>query len=146
MLIESSAAGGYWYDLRRFFCIGAPPKALQEAYAIVKEARAIMAANLKPGTLTAVALKANDKFLKSKGCPPESRSAGHGQGLGLVERPLIHVKELAKLEAGMVISLHPTARTKQAMACIADTYVIGDSGAVPLYGNLFDDGDITIIE
>ncbi len=146
MLIESSAAGGYWYDLRRFFCIGAPPKALHEAYAIAKEARAIMAAKLKPGTLTAVALKAGDKFLKSKGCPPESRSSGHGQGLGLVERPLIHVNEPAKIEAGMIFSLHPTARTKQAMACIADTYVIGDSGAIPLYRPLFDDSDITIIE
>jgi len=146
LLIESSAAGGYWYDLRRFFFIGTPPKELQEAYNIVKEARTIMAANLKPGTLTAVALNAGDEFLKSKGCPPESRAAGHGQGLDLVERPIIHVEEPAKIEAGMVISLHPTARTKNAMACIADTYVVGDSDAVPLYRNLFDDGDITIIE
>jgi len=146
LLIESSAAGGYWYDLRRFFSLGAPSKELQEAYKIAKEARNLMAANLKPGALTAAALSASDEFLLKNGCPPESRAAGHGQGLDLVERPVIHAKEPAILSAGMVISLHPTAKTKQAAASISDTYVVGDSGAVPLYRNLFEDGDITVIE
>jgi len=49
LLIESSAAGGYWYDMRRFFCIGPVPEELQEAYEINIESRAIMAKNLKPG-------------------------------------------------------------------------------------------------
>jgi hypothetical protein len=45
LLIESSVAGGYWYDLRRFLCIGRVPKEVQEAFEIVKESWAIMAAN-----------------------------------------------------------------------------------------------------
>ena len=49
LLIESSAPGGYWYDLRRLLCIGRVPEGLQEAHEIVKEARAIMAKNCKPG-------------------------------------------------------------------------------------------------
>lgn len=145
ILIESSAAGGYWYDLRRFICIGSAPKELQDAHAIVKEARNILAANLKPGVVPGVALEASDQFLKSKGCPPESRVAGHGQGLDLVERPVVRPEETAKLQAGMVISLHPTAKTKYTAACLADTYVIGESGAVPLYGNLFDDNELFIV-
>jgi Xaa-Pro aminopeptidase len=145
ILIESSAAGGYWYDLRRFLCIGSAPKELQEAYALVKEARSILAANLKPGVVPGVALDASDEFLKSKGCPPEARVAGHGQGLDLVERPVVRREEMAKLQAGMVISLHPTAKTKHAAASLADTYVIGDSGAVPMYGNLFDDNELVIV-
>ena len=145
ILIESSAAGGYWYDLRRFICIGSAPGALQEAYAIVKEARSIMAANLKPGVAPGVALDASDEFLKSKGCPPEARVAGHGQGLDLVERPVVRREETALLQEGMVISLHPTAKTKYAAACIADTYVIGNSGAVPLYKNLFDDNELCVV-
>lgn len=145
MLVESSAAGGYWYDLRRFLCIGSVPKELQEAWEIVKEARAIMAANLKPGAVPDVALDASDAFLRSKGCPPESRVAGHGQGLDLVERPVVRPEEPAKLEVGMVVSLHPTARTKHAAACISDTYVITGSGAVPMYKNLFDDNEIAVV-
>jgi Xaa-Pro aminopeptidase len=145
LLIESSVAGGYWYDLRRFLCIGHVPKELQEAYEIVKEATGIMAKNLKPGAVPGVALSASDEFLKSKGCPPEPRVGGHGQGVDLVERPVIHRGEPATLEVGMVLSLHPTARTKYAMASIADTYAITDSGAVPLYRNLFDDNEIPVI-
>ncbi|MDH3287531.1 MAG: M24 family metallopeptidase [Betaproteobacteria bacterium] len=145
MLIESSAAGGYWYDLRRFVCIGKAPAAVEEAYALVKEARKILAANLKPGVVPGVALKASDEFLKSKGCPPEERVAGHGQGLDLVERPVVRYEETAMLEPGMVISLHPTAKTKHASACIADTYVIGNSGAVPLYANLLEDDELAVV-
>jgi Xaa-Pro aminopeptidase len=145
MLAESSMAGGYWYDLRRFLSIGPVPEAYREAHAIVKEARSIMAENSKPGLLPKVALDACDKFLKSKGCPPEARVAGHGQGLDLVERPVYRREEVAKLEAGMIVCLHPTAKTKHAAVCISDTYVVSGSGAVPLYGNLFEDDEIAVI-
>ena len=142
ILIESSIACGYWYDLRRFMCIGSVPKETQEAYEIAKEARRRMAAALKPGVSAGAGVEASDKYLKTKGCPPEARAAGHGQGVGLVERPVISKEDPAIIEAGMIISLHPTARTKSAAASLSDTYVITDAGAVPIYQNLFDDNEI----
>jgi Xaa-Pro aminopeptidase len=145
ILIESSAAGGYWYDLRRFLFIGKPPAELLEAHAVAKEARSILAANLKPGTAPAAALAESDEFLKSKGSPPEARVAGHGQGLDLVERPVVRPEETAELQSDMVISLHPTAKIRNAAVGLADTYVIGSSGAVPIYQNLFDDSDIVAV-
>jgi Xaa-Pro aminopeptidase len=144
LLIESSAPGGYWYDLRRLLCLGSIPNELQEAHEIVKEARDIMARNCKAGVVPGVALNACDEFLKSRGCPPESRVGGHGQGLDLVERPVIHPDEPAKFEVGMVVSLHPTARSKHVTASLSDTYVITNSGAVPIYQNLFDDDKIVL--
>ncbi|HBB17357.1 MAG TPA: hypothetical protein DCZ97_10325, partial [Syntrophus sp. (in: bacteria)] len=86
-----------------------------------------------------------DKFLKSKGCPAEARVAAHGQGLDLVERPVYRREEVCKLEPGMIVCLHPTAKTKHAAVCISDTYVIAETGAVPLYKNLFDDSEIAVI-
>lgn len=145
LLIESSAAGGYWYDLRRFLCIGSVPQEIQEAHEIVKEARSVMAAHMKPGITPAAALDASDEFLKSRGCPPEARVAGHGQGLDLVERPVVRREETAALEPGMVVSLHPTAKTKRVGASISDTYVITESGAVPIYEDLFDDDRIAVV-
>jgi hypothetical protein len=44
-----------------------------------------------------------------------------------------------------VLSLHPTARTKHAAASLSDTYIIAESGAVPLYKNLFDDDRIAVV-
>lgn len=145
MLMESSAPGGYWYDLRRFLSIGPVPAELREAHAIAKEARSIMARHSKPGVYPRVALEASNKFLKSKGCPPEARIAGHGQGLDLVERPVYHQEENTKLKIGMIVCLHPTARMKHAMVCLSDTYVIAESGAVPLYKELFEDDQIAVV-
>lgn len=145
LLMESSVASGYWYDLRRFLCFGSVPNELQEAMEIAKEARNIMEVNCKHGLATSVALDASNKFLKSKGCPTEHRVGGHGQGLDLVERPVFHSDEPAKLEEGMVVSLHPTAVTKNALGSLSDTYVITSSGAVPIYKNLYDDNEIAIL-
>ncbi|MEI7672005.1 MAG: M24 family metallopeptidase, partial [Deltaproteobacteria bacterium] len=145
LLIESSMAGGYWYDLRRFLSVGPVPEAYQEAWAIAMEARAIMANNCKPGMLPVEAVDACDAFLKSKGCPPEDRVSGHGQGLDLVERPAFLKDEVCKLETGMIVCLHPTAKTKHAAVCLADTYIVTTAGAAPLYRNIFDDSEICVV-
>ncbi len=104
-----------------------------------------MAANCKPGLLPGVAVEACDKFLIGKGCPAENRVSGHGQGLDLVERPVFLKNEVCKLEVGMIVCLHPTAKTKDAAVCLSDTYVVTESGAVPLYKNLFDDDEIEVV-
>ena len=145
LLVESSMPGGYWYDLRRFFSIGPVPSELQEAHAIALEARRLMAAHSKPGVMPGIALETSNRFLVEKGCPAEARIAAHGQGLGLVERPVYHTSEPSPFAVDMVVCLHPTAKTKHAMACLADTYVIAESGAVPLYKELFEDSEIAVV-
>ena len=145
ILIESSVPCGYWYDMRRFMCIGPVPEATQEAYDITKEARRHMAAALVPGATPGDGVDASDKYLATLGCPPENRAAGHGQGIALVERPIISREDPAIIKAGMVVALHPTAVTDSALGCIADTYVITDAGAVPIYRNVFDDNEIVDI-
>lgn len=142
ILIESSARGGYWYDLRRFFFIGSAPESLKEAYRIALEARDLLASHLKPGFPASEASKACDEFLKSNGCPAEARVSGHGQGVDLVERPILRAEEPVNIAEGMVVSLHPVARTKEASATIADTYIVTKSGAKPIYKVLFEDNEI----
>jgi hypothetical protein len=62
-----------------------------------------------------------------------------------VERPVFLKDEVCRLEVGMIVCLHPTARTKHATVCLSDTYVVNESGAVPLYKNLFDDNEIAVV-
>lgn len=64
------------------------------------------------------------------------------EGVDPAERPVVLREEPAKLEVGMVVSLHPAARIAKAMTSISDTYVITNSDVVPLYENLFDDNEI----
>ncbi|MFH0848579.1 MAG: M24 family metallopeptidase [archaeon] len=144
-LIESSAAGGYWYDLRRMMSVGPVPKEMQEAYDIVKEARQIMADNIKVGQKFGPALDASDNFLKSKGCPPEARMGGHGQGLDLAERPIIRHDEPAVAQEGMIVIPHPTASYKGYDAVIGDNMLVTKNGCVPFYKSLFDTDEIAIV-
>jgi Xaa-Pro aminopeptidase len=145
LLIEASAAGGYYYDLRRFLCIGDIPAELRDAHRAALEARAVMAKNLKPGVTPAHALEASDAFLQAQGYPPETRMAGHGQGLDIGERPLMRRDEPAVMEPGIVTSVHPTAKAKHLAVNIADNFVISESGAVPLYKPLHDDAEIAVV-
>ena len=142
ILIESSGRGGYWYDLRRTLCIGNAPEELRKAHAICQEAKRILAANCVAGTMPGDALKASDDVLSSKLCPKEDRCAGHGQGLDLVERPLIRPEEKTKLQSGMVLSLHPTAKTRFATVSLSDNYLVTSSGTLPLSLSLLEDDEI----
>ncbi|MFH0848585.1 MAG: M24 family metallopeptidase [archaeon] len=144
-LIENSNAGGYWYDLRRMGSLGPVPKEMQEAYDIVKEARQIMADNIKVGQKFGPALAASDNFLKSKGLPPEDRMGGHSQGLDLAERPVIHHDEPAVAQENMIIIPHPAAITKRVTGLIGDNMLITKNGTVPFYKSLFDDDEIHVI-
>lgn len=100
-------------DLRRFLSIGTVLKAYLEAHAIVMEARRLMEEHCKPGLLPKLALKACDDYLVSAGCPAEALVCGHGQGLDLLERPVFRPEEVTKLDEGMIVCLHPTAKTKK---------------------------------
>lgn len=146
ILIESNASGGYWYDLRRFFVLGpSVPQELQNAYLVAREAREVLAAHCRPGESPAFALDASNEFLGGRGSPPEARIVGHGQGLDLVERPVIHKEEPAKFERNMVVSLHPTAVLGHASVSLADVFVTTDSGAVPIYDELSNDNEVTTV-
>ncbi|MFH0848372.1 MAG: M24 family metallopeptidase [archaeon] len=145
LLIESSAAGGYWYDMRRMMSMGPVPKEMQEAHDVVLEARRIMAENIKVGQKLGPALAASDNYLKSKGYPPEPRMGGHGQGLDLAERPIIHHDEPATVQEGMVIIPHPTAFGKKFDEEIGDNMLVTKAGAVPLYKSLFDTSWIDVV-
>jgi Xaa-Pro aminopeptidase len=57
---------------------------------------------------------------------------------------MVHRSDPAKMEVGMVVSLHPTARPAYGMM-VSDTYVITEAGAVPIYENLFNDDEIAVV-
>jgi Xaa-Pro aminopeptidase len=68
--------------------------------------------------------------MKSKGYPAEARLAGHSQGVDLVERPALSpLGETIKLEANMIISLHPTVHGKKAWDCpVSHNFLIKEDG------------------
>jgi len=94
------------------------------------EAQKILIDMTRPGADPMKLLKANDEFMKSKGYPPEARLAGHCQGVDLVERPALSpLGETIRLQANMVISLHPTAHGVKAWGFpINQSFLITEDG------------------
>ena len=75
-------------------------------------------------------LEACQEFMREKGYPEEDRTAGHGQGIDLMERPAFSVLgETLKLKAGMVVSIHPTCRGKKYVGWICDDFLVTETGA-----------------
>ncbi len=79
LLIESSAAGGYFYDLRRFLCIGNVPKELQEPY---RSTSPCSMRTKSPSSVRAAHLFA----IPGAGCPPMRR---RGPYFGVDPYPLL---------------------------------------------------------
>jgi Xaa-Pro aminopeptidase len=130
MLIECSEAEGYFTEMMPTICIGKVPDELQTVFNDVIEAQKILLDMAMPGADPMEMLKACDKFMMKKGYPAELRLAGHSQGLDLVERPALSpLGENIKLQANMMISLHPTVHGKTAWGYpINQCFLITENG------------------
>lgn len=111
-------------------CIGKVPGDLQKVFDDVLEAQKIMMNMTRPGADPTDILKASDRFMEGKGYPAETRLAGHCQGVDLVERPALSpLGETIKLQANMVISLHPTVHGKGAWGYpVSHSFLITEDG------------------
>jgi Xaa-Pro aminopeptidase len=128
LLIEVNGPGGMYTHIGRIFSLGKPPQALQDAFGIAVEAQQVTLDLLKPGANPKDLWDANNEFLQRKGYIPETRLYAHGQGYNLVERPLIRFDEPMKIQAGMNISVHPSAANKTVWAIVCDNYMTTETG------------------
>jgi Xaa-Pro aminopeptidase len=130
MLMECSEAGGYFSEMMPTVCIGKVPEDLQRVFDDVVEAQKILVDMAMPGADPMELLRANDTFMRAKGYPAEARLAGHSQGVDLVERPALSpFGETIRLEANMVISLHPTVHGKMSWGYpVSHSFLITEDG------------------
>lgn len=131
LLLEFNGPDGYYNELGRKTCVGRAPNEMEEVQADVIEAQAVMAKRAVPGAHPVDdVLEACQDFMREKGYPEEDRTAGHGQGYDLMERPAFSVLgETIRLKAGMVVSIHPTCRGKKYVGWICDDFLITETGA-----------------
>ena len=129
VLIETNGPGGYYTEIMVIFTVGRkPPQELQDAFEVALEAQDLTVDGLKPGADPKSLWDMNNDLLRKKEYAPASRLYSHGQGLSLVERPLVRYNETWKLEAGMNITVHPTAIRKNVWAPVCRNYIIGRDG------------------
>ena len=132
ILIETNGPGGYYTEIMKCFMVGKKPsQELQDAHGVAVEVQRMNVDRMKPGADPKELWDMTNDFLKKKGYAPNLRLYAHGQGLGLVERPLIRYNETWKIKAGMNITVHPRAVTKTAWATVCENWIIGEDGTGP---------------
>jgi Xaa-Pro aminopeptidase len=132
VLIETNGPGGYYAEIMKSFVIGKKPtQELQDVHGVSVEAQEMTVSRLKAGGDPKELWDLTNGFLQKKGYPPNTRLYSHGQGLSLVERPLIRYNETWKLKAGMNITVHPRVAGKTTFDSVCENWIVGEDGPSP---------------
>jgi Xaa-Pro aminopeptidase len=137
---EQVGPTGYWCEVSHQYSFGAPSAAVTAMHAIRVEAFAACVGAMKIGNTTADIVHAMDAAYGRHGYDTNGliSYAAHGIGLTADEPPYLPGDELT-LQAGMVLSLHPHVRFKDAdqertlpRSGPCDNVLVGPSGGEPL--------------
>lgn len=137
-----SSTEGYYIDVTRTFCKGAPDKRFADLYKGIFDAKNKIEYGINLNNKIADVAMAGEKILRGAGViairdvnafkgdlPVMHHSLGHGIGRDLHELPVINSRAAVNFEAGMVIALEPGGYIKgKGGIRIEDTYVVTESG------------------
>ncbi len=99
---------GYWSDISRTIAVGEPGQQLREIHAIVLESFRRCVDGLRPGLTDQEVDALMRDVIKEHGYNEMSGTGtGHGIGLEVHEDPFFSVRQVMKLEPGMVITVEP---------------------------------------
>jgi Xaa-Pro aminopeptidase len=129
LLVENNGAGGYYTELSRIFVLGAAPRELLDAHAVVLEAQRFALSLLKPGVGCRDVYREHNRYLKDNGLSEERRLSIHGMGYDMVERPLVRDDEDMTLEEHMAIVCHPGILNERMFVHNTEIYLIEATGA-----------------
>jgi Xaa-Pro aminopeptidase len=131
--LEVAGPGGHWVEVSRAICPGEPSdetkrmlEAYEEYYETAKEA-------LKSGASARDAHRIVARGFIDRGFHL-GHVTGHSIGMTMIEFPKVGETDATELQAGMVLSMHPHAISQGGEACLymQDTWLVTDSGGVPL--------------
>jgi Xaa-Pro aminopeptidase len=128
VLVELNGPGGLYTELGRTAVLGEIPPRLEAELELVLEAQRFTLQRLVPGASCSDVWEEYNAFLADRGRPPEARLHCHGQGVDLVERPLVRFDETMTIQAGMSMTCHPTWMQDGLWSWTCDNYLIGPDG------------------
>ncbi|MGJ8531708.1 MAG: M24 family metallopeptidase [Alphaproteobacteria bacterium] len=128
LLIEINGPGGVYLEIARTMVLGTPSDHLLQSFEHMKKAQDYTLSLMKPGASPAEIAAAHDAWMIDHGLPPETRLYAHGQGVDMVERPMIRKDETMPLAANMCFAVHPGFDDGEVFAVICDNYMIEEGG------------------
>jgi len=133
--LEVAGPGGHWVEVSRAICPGRPSDDTRRMLEAYEEYFAAAPDALRAGTTARDAHRAVAKGFLDRGFHL-GHVTGHSIGMTMIEFPKIGEHDETELQAGMVLSMHPHAISKDGRACLymQDTWLVTDSGGVALAG------------
>lgn len=128
LLIEVNGPGGVYLEIARTMVLGTASDHLLQAFELVREAQNHTLSLMQPGADPAGVAAAHDAWMRDRDLPPETRLYAHGQGVDMVERPLIRKDETMLLASDMCFAVHPGFDDGKVFAVICDNYLIEADG------------------
>lgn len=128
LLIEINGPGGVYLEIARTMVLGPPGDHLLQSFEQVKDAQDHTLSLMKPGASPSDIAAAHDVWMSNHDLPPETRLYAHGQGVDMVERPMIRKDETMPLAANMCLAVHPGFDDGEVFAVICDNYLVEEDG------------------
>jgi Xaa-Pro aminopeptidase len=131
--LEVAGPGGHWVEVSRAICPGDPSDDTKRMLAAYEEYHDAARAELKAGGSARDAHRAVARGFVDRGYHL-GHVTGHSIGMTMIEFPKIGETDETELQAGMVLSMHPHAISKDGKTCLymQDTWLVTDDGGVPL--------------
>lgn len=131
LLIEVNGPSGLYTEIARTIVLGKASSQLLERFELMRAAQDHSLSLLLPGTPAAEIARAHDDWMIEYGLQPETRLYAHGQGVDMVERPLIRRDETMTIQTGMCLAVHPGFDDGETFSVICDNYMIESDGPGP---------------
>ncbi len=130
----NSYVDGYWTDITRTYCLGAPTQRQREMHEAIFAARRAALAAIRPGVRAAEVDAAARGVMEQRGFGAEfTHATGHGVGFSAINgkaKPCLHPASDDVLDVGMVFNIEPAIYIKgYGGARHCDVVTVGEQGA-----------------
>jgi Xaa-Pro dipeptidase len=131
--LEVAGPGGHWVEVSRAICAAEPSDETKRMFEAYEEYFDAARATLRSGGSAREAHRAVAKGFHDRDFHL-GHVTGHSIGMTMIEFPKIGENDDTELQAGMVLSMHPHAISRDGKACLymQDTWVVTDDGGVAL--------------
>ena len=136
---------GYQSDVARTAAIAAVTPEQESVYRRLREAQRQTIETARPGVRACDLYFTCRRELERRGLTMTSQAAGHGLGIGMHEFPVLHGRETAEIQPGMVLNLEPAVLDSQGFLYhLEDLFVVTET-APGILTRLMDTSDLFVI-
>ncbi len=136
---------GYQSDVARTAAIATVTPEQESVYHRLREAQRQTIEAARPGVRACDLYFTCGRELEQRGLSMTSQAAGHGLGIGMHEFPVLHGRETAPIQPGMVLNMEPAVLDAQGFLYhLEDLFVVTEAGPTILT-RLMDTTDLFVI-